>query len=269
MPDRTSELLRTRERYFVEADLKKHKVLCGDERPADDIYIHLFGGVANTAYTLMALQEAQSEGSVSTPLDKAVVDTFNELDQAGIDAGVHSDDHSEHGEAIRTDVKDGDIGCGYLKLRQAISQGIADKEDEIVKILEEQDPELYGMEQNREKARGFARAHGRLATRDIFAPGRQIALAAIEAGAPSNVVRGDHVGKHGILDKRRGYTFDSAAAFDDGKPTYDHDSWAAKDTYVEIKDNYPFDETDYEIANDVDAVGTMLALGVEEIAVRR
>lgn len=269
MPELENELLKSREPYFKQAGLKELVHLCGDERAAEDLYIHLFGGVANTTYTTNVLQETSEEGSVTTPLDESVPTTVIELSGIDIKAGVHSDNHAELGNTIDTNETEGKIGCGYLELRQAISLGIGERVEEIVKILSQADPVLYSSEDNRDRAREYCYAHGRLSKRNIFPAGRKIALAALKAGAPSNIVKGDHVGKQGIINKRRNTTLASTEAFHNGLPTYDHDSWAAIDTYREIKGNYGFVESDYEIANDVDAVGTMLALGVEEIAVRR
>lgn len=269
MAGQTGEVIKPREAFFVEADIHTHPVFCGDEREAEGIYIHEFGGVANTTYTLMILQEAAEEGSVEQPFDAAVASTVPLLKEKDIDAGVHSDDHAEHGDTLQADKEDGKIGCGYLELRQAISELIGQSIDKIVDILQKQDPTLFGTEHNRERARAFCRAHTRLASRDIFPGGRAVALAALKAGAPHNMVRGSHLGKEGILNKKPGSTLDSTAALRDGKPTYSHDTWAAKGTFDEIHDVYPYDKTDFEIANDIDAVGTMLALGVEEIEVRR
>ena len=268
MPGNTSEVLRTREPYFVEADLRKLPVFCGDEREGDGLYIHEFGGIGNTAYNLMVLSEHAQPGSVEEPIDATVVSLVPILRERGINAGVHSDEHAENSATLQTDKEIGKIGCGYLELRQPISKLIIERGREIVSILKEKDPVLYGNQHNRERAFDFCRAHGRMLERPIFAPGRKIALAAVKAGAPHNVVRGDHVGKVGILNKRSG-TLDSTRALRDGLPTYNHDSWAAVDTFDAIKDLYPYDRTDFEIANDVDAVGTMLALGVEDIEVRR
>lgn len=269
MPENSSDLLKTREQYFGDADLHKLPIFCGDERPSDSgLYIHQFGGIANPAYTLMVLAEANDPGSAQTPLDRAVTDLIPVLKERSIDAGVHSDDHAEHGDKLQTDKEIGKIGCGYLELRQNISQLIIERGREIVAKLKEIDPVLYGSQHNRDRAFDFCRAHGRMIRQPIYPIGRKVALSAVAAGAPHNIVRGDHLGKAGIINKRSG-TLDSNQAFKDGMPTYDHDSWAALDTYDEIKDLYSFDRTDYEIANDVDAVGTMFALGVEDIAVRR
>lgn len=269
MPGNTSELLQTREQYFAEADLRQLPILCGDERPSDSgLYIHKFGGVANTAYTLLVLSEASTKGAATTPLDEAVTSLIPILQERDIDAGVHSDDHAEKGLVLQTDKEIGKIGCGYLELRQPISQLIIERGREIVALLKEIDPVLYGSQHNRERAFRFCQAHGRMIERPIYPSGRQIALSAVRAGAPHNIVTGNHVGKAGIINKRSG-TLDSTQAIVDGLPTYSHDSWAAVDTFDTIKDLYAFDRTDYEIANDVDAVGTMLALGVEDIAIRR
>lgn len=269
MPVNSSELLRSREQYFAEADLRQLPILCGDERPSDSgLYIHKFGGVANTAYTLLVLSEAGTEGAATTPLDEAVTSLIPILQARDINAGVHSDDHAEKGPVLQTDKEIGKIGCGYLELRQPISQLIIERGREIIDILKQEDPVLYGSPQNRERAFDFCRAHGRLIGRPIFPLGRKVALSAIRAGAPFNMVTGNHVGEDGIINKHSG-TLDSAQSFSDGLPTYSHDSWAAVETFDALKDLYDFDRTDYEIANDVDAVGTMLALGVKRIAVRR
>ncbi len=271
MPEQTTDLLKTREQFFRAADIHTHPQFCGDEREAvgEDLYLHIFGGIANTAYTLMVLQEAAKPGSVEQPFDVTVASMVPLLLARDIRAGVHSDDHAEHSIELHTERQEGEIGCGYIKLRQAISELIGKRGDEIIGILRQQDPILYGSEQACERARSFIETHANLAGRAIFPNGRQVALAAIKAGAPYNMVSGDHVGKAGILDKRPGFTLDSTEALRHGLPTYDHDTWAAKATFDEIHDLYPYDEVDYEIANDVDAVGTMLALGVEDIAVRR
>ena len=271
------ETLKQREQFFEDGvSILTHEIYCGDERGAENpadlykVYIHDFGGVANLSYNMMVLQESSQPQSVESTFEETTASLVLLLLQAGIKAGVHSDNHQEHGANIDVEKTEGKVGCGYIELRQAISALIFERGDEILAKLSVDYPERYHDETNSALARKLIAAHGRLTQRNqVFTTGRQVALAAISKGAPSMVVGGDHIAKVGIINLRHGTTFMSGKALDAGLAAYNHDRWAAEEAFDKIHDLYPFDKSEFSISEDVDAVGTMLALGVEEICFRQ
>lgn len=270
MPKDSVDLIADYEQFYGNVDLKTAEIYCGDDR-SRDTDINLFGGAGNVPYTLMVLQEEAQTGSVEQKVDEAVASLVPVLKEKGIRVGVHSDEGHEPTSATEIDpVSNEGLGCKWLEARQAVSEVAASNVDKIITILEREDPGTYANDHTRARVQAICAAHGRLAERNIHVPGRKIAAKAMEKGAPSIVLGGDHYKESdGFLNKRMGTTFHSEQAAAAGKPAYDHDSWAAKASFDEIHDLYPYDKKDFEIANDIDAVATLLALGVQNIAVRR
>ncbi|MDB5175946.1 MAG: hypothetical protein JWM81_804 [Candidatus Saccharibacteria bacterium] len=267
------ELLQSRERFYSDVSLDRDPIFCGDDRESDlDLYIHVFGGMPpNIAYNLTIIREAHNAGSVE--------DTFGEevgsitpvlIDVAHEKVGVHSDDNSEVNGIFDVNGQ-GDIGCGYIKLRQPISRLIAERKAEVLAEAKLQSPELFTSELDDQIAEGILSAHQSLSERAGFfkASSREVAKTTVDQGANTMVVVGPHGAEDGIINRRRDTSIKTNAASEAGLKTYDHDAWATGDTYDKIRDYYPFDKRELEIADLIDAIGTMWALGVKTIATRR
>ncbi len=269
----TQELTVNHEQYFrSNVLLNMYPIFCGDERPTEfpGLYIHVFGGVANPAFNNEVI--ARTKGIVTGDTFKTAVGaSAHTLIDKGIEAGVHSDNHAETGNTMSTE-GDNPIGCGYIKLRQPISHIIAADPDKIIAKAEQLDPGLFTDPSDSHFAHQVVAAHAQLAAdADFFASSsRQVAAGAIEAGAPAMLVLGDHGAKAGIISKIPETTIDSNAANEDNEAIFVHDSWAALDM-LDMMPNAEQSSSrrEREIADLIDAIGTMWALGVEEITVRR
>lgn len=276
-----AEKLVEHERFFEPVDLRDNLFGCGDERPVlgtEAVLINDFGGpAANVAWAIMVMQESKNPGSMTKSFAEMTADITPVLVNDGIKVTVHSDDHTEHGPKLDTDLDQaGDIGCGYLKLRQQISGVIAEQAEEIVKILTREKPEKYNNPAEIKKLEEYIHANAVLAQRSqIYTTGRDVAKQAVAAGAETIVVTGDHVAKVGYLNSVPKTSFDTKTAMDNGVPAYNHNTWASLECYEIVRNNgselkgLDFSLEDFETANDVDAVGTMLALGVEEVRCRK
>jgi hypothetical protein len=267
-----SELLTSREPFFKnDVSLQYTPMFCGDERTAlyDGSYLHVFGGVANPAYTSVVLARATRHSS-SVNFTEAVAEAAAESNAASIAAGIHSDTHSETGQHIATE-GDSPIGCGYIKLRQPISAVIAEDPNKVVAEAETLCPELFTDPSDTNFAHEIVRAHKSLATDENFFTGnsRQVAAAAINKGAPTMLVDGNHIAVEGIINKKTHSTIDSNAASKSGASVYVHDSWANQELAAALPELQPYTRQQLEIAELIDTIGTMWALGVKTIAIRR
>jgi hypothetical protein len=267
-----SEVLRERERFYVSATLEDY-LFCGDDRTKEAL-LSLFGGVLNISYNQQVLQEAVHPGSVNKPFDQTAREqTILIINKGGLpNAGVHSDTgaEGEHAHDIDVSKADGKVGCGYAELRGSISSLIVERADEIMELARTLRPELFATDQDEAQTRRLIAAHGRIAGRSsILPPGRQIVLSAKEAGAHSMVVDGPHTSKTGIINLRKNTKMDKTAAANAGLPTYTHDEWVALEVFDNLHDFFPYDKRMFDQGETIDTIGTMLALGVEEIAVRR
>lgn len=273
--EQTPEALQSREQFFAPCDLRENLTGCGDERPvigADDVLINVFGGPgANVAWNIKIMQEAVQPGSVTSTFAETTGEVTLMLVAEEIKTTVHSDDHTEHDSNLDvTKDADGDIGCGYLKLRQPISTLIGESGQEIIDILVREKPELYDSEEGRAILQRYVEANAALASREsVFTSGRDVARTAVGDGAGTIVVTGDHVATVGFLNDRPNTTFDTQSAMDKDLPAYNHNSWAAIESFQVVQDQYGFTDQEFQAANDVDAVGTMLALGVQDIIARK
>lgn len=275
------EKLVEHEKFFEPAGLRENQFGCGDERPVigtEAILINNFGGPsANVAWTVMVMQESNKPGSATRSFAEMTAEITPVLINDGIKVTVHSDDHTEHGPKLDTSIdQTGDIGCGYLKLRQQISEVITKQAEEIINILTREKPEKYKNPARIKKLREYIHANAVLAQRSqIYTSGRDVAKQAVSAGAQTIVVTGDHVAKVGYLNSIPETSFDTKTAMDSGVPAYNHNTWASLECYEIVRrkshrsGDMDFDSSDFEAANDVDAVGTMLALGVEDIRCRK
>lgn len=269
-----NEILTSHERFFVPASLESNTIFCGDEREPDtpETYLHVFGGVLNVVYNLNIMQEIAVPGSVTQSFEAATEEIVPQVIKiARAQAGVHSDDHAEHGSTLRLDVLSGPVGCGYAGLRKEISQTIVDKHASIVGRAAELQPELFTAKTDTTFAQQAVDATDRLAHRPSFLTGgRKAVVAAARQGAKSMLVHGKHVGKQGIINKETNTTLNSNAALAARLPAYDHDAWATAAINNRLREVYPFDSRQQQIAELIDTLGTMVALGVklDDIAIR-
>lgn len=265
----TNELLESREQFFREnISLSTHKVFCGDERLAllDAVYIHVFGAVANPAYNVEVLARTRDDIELATDFAEAVTDAATTLNVDGQSLGVHSDTHSEKGNHIDPNGDD-PLGCGYIKLRRAISTLIASDPDKIVAKAEQLRPELFTDPSDTHFGHEVVRSHASLAADDTFfgKSSRAVARGAMENGSPDMLVDGSHVSHAGIINLIPHSTFDSNEAFKNGVSTYVEDSWASHELLAQMPKAKKFDSRQREIAELIDTIGTMWALDVEDI----
>lgn len=269
----TSELLASREPFFTTVDIDTTDINCGDERPGGpEPYIHVFGGALNTPYNFAVLREVLQPGSVKGAFQSEVAGlTPVLLKTAGLRYGVHSDDHNESGATISVQRHEGGVGCGYGGKRQPISLLIAERRDEILQRATGLLPEFFASQDDEQFAAQVFEAHARLSANEAFfaGGGRAAVLAAMERGAHGMIVRGEHLAKDGIINLSPGSTILNSRALAADLPTYDHDAWATETTYDRLAELYPFEKRQLQLAEHLDTIGTMLALGVEDIVVRR
>jgi hypothetical protein len=260
-----NEIVAVREQFYVPASLDEHVIFCGDDREAAEaigIYIHLFGGALNVAYNLAVMQEALSPDSVKDSFQARAVETVAAMKAAGTRPGVHSDTIAE---------KDAQgIGCGYAGQRGPISGLIFERGEDIITDAKNLRPELFEQPESHSFARAAVDAHGRLATRAGFlTDGRAEVMGSVEEGASLMLVKGEHVAEEGIINLVPETSIDSSAANKAGLAVYDQDSWAAEDINRRLAHLHSYDGAKQAIAELIDTVGTMRALGVKDIAVRR
>jgi len=273
--EQTEQQETAREQFYVPVSLQHNKVFCGDERAPigfDEDFIHVFGGALNIPYNFMVLKEAAQPGSVTdsfTDETASLVPVVNEAAEAQF--GVHSDTSAEHGDHFHADQQGGKIGCGYGELRAPISAGIAEHRADILAEAKTLRPELFQAEEDTAFGEAVITAHGRLAERQTCFQdgGRAVVLAAIEKGSPVMLVQGAHVGKDGIINLRRNTSLRSGEALAANLAAYNQDSWAVEDAFDKISHLYPYDKRHFQIATLIDTIGTMRALGVENIETRR
>jgi hypothetical protein len=254
------------EAHYVPASLDRDPIFCGDDRGLDEVYIQLFGGVINLAFNQAVVQEANRPGSVTDSLKGRVETRTTALINEGMHPGVHSDAASEKGKELKKD-PEAPVGCAYAELREAISRSIGENGEELVEEAAHLRPELFETPEDRAFGLRVTAAHGSLAERDTFMePGRKLVLAATAKGAKAAVLEGKHIAKDGIINLESRSTLDGVAAKNDGLPAYNHDAWAAEEAAKRLDD--PSDAKQRQIADTIDAIGTLHALGVEAIAVR-
>lgn len=265
----TNEVLASREPYFAEVDLQTSDIFCGDERIPVDVnepYIHLFGGELFVSHN--RLVSATTKGMDIATFADTVQHDVAALKAAGIqNLGVHSDTHAEASSAFQFDRAEGKVGCGYAELRPAISQGIVERQDEILADAQRLFPELFVDTSDFVAAQQIIAAHKQLASQpDVIGAGRNVVRAAIAAGAKMMLVDGDHVSRVGIINTQPDTSFKSGEALAAGLAAYNHDLWASQGLVERLAPGQ--DLVEFERASVIDIIGTMKALGVEEI-VRR
>jgi hypothetical protein len=261
--------------------VETHDLFCFDERPVSDaaegqldivvpeIYLHAAGGALNIAYGTLVMEEVAKPGSVKDTFADRAATTTPLIIAAGGRPGVHSDTTAEQGTTVATSAN-GAVGCGYAALRAGISHGIGEHGTGLVMVAAELRPELFEDPTAYNFAHAVVGAHSRLAAREGFAPsGRPVVMNAAYNGAKMMLVDGDHKAKKGIINLVPNTTFDSDTAFCFGAEAYNQDSWAVADINDRLRDHYPFDGRQQQIGELIDTLGTMLALGVDEVATRR
>lgn len=267
------EIIASREKFYVPVSLTNNDIFCGDERQPIDVatdYIHWFGGALNVPYNLAIMKETIHPGSVTDTFEEQTGSLVPVLLEAGVQGGVHSDACSEQGDRMRIDNPEGAVGCGYGQKRPDISRLIADPANGVAEDALRLRPELFESQQDVDFADNVIESHGRLAEREgFFTSGRRVILTAVAKGAKSMLVAGEHSAKEGIINLDPESTLRSGEAMNAGLPAYNHDSWAIEETYDMIHHLYPYDKRQLQIAELIDTIGTMRALGVEDIAVRR
>ncbi len=287
IPD-MNEIVTSREQFYVPVSLDTHDIFCFDEREIAEVeghdhedsleqlftmvtpedYIHLAGGILGPSHNLAVMQEVAAPGSISSFEDHAEL-TVPMFIGAGVRAGVHSDLAAEEGKYMRLD-SDGDVGCGYALKRRPISGLIAERGDEIVADAMGLRPELFKGPEYGRFASAVVDAHGRLAGRDDFAPhGRRVVLTAAAKGAKLMLMHGNHVGEDGIINLVPNTSIKSDRALKAGLPAYSQDSWAAAEANDRVRHLHPHDPVQQQIAELIDTIGTMRALDVKRIVVRR
>jgi hypothetical protein len=259
------EAVGRREAFYRPASLDKDPIFCGDDRNKDGI--QLFGGVVNIAYNEAVLEEVAKPGSVTDSLEDRVEAKTAALIREGMHPGVHSDTTAEQGTELKED-SEGPVGCAYALLRAAISEGIGRNGGELVEEAARLRPELFEKPGAHEFGLAVTAAHGRLAERESFqSPGRKVVLAAASKGAKTTVYEGDHIAGDAIINKEPSTRFDGGGAMNEGLPAYNHDAWAAEEIARRLND--PSDSKQRQIANLIDMLGTVRALGVGDTLVRR
>lgn len=273
-PAEQDVIITSREHLYGQVSLETNDVICGDDREPIDykgLYIHWFGGELNPVYGLNILKEATQPGSVTGSWEQSVESTVPILrDVAGVSGGVHSDDTCEGDGKLKVDQADGDVGCGYALLRSDISELIVARRQLIIADAMNLQPELFESPQDIKYANDTIDAHDRLTKLDgFFTTGRGVVLTAIKQGAKPVVVRGKHTATTGIINEDASSSFDTGQAIKENLPAYDHDAGSLNEAYDRIHHLYPYDKRLRRIAGLIDTIGTMRALGVTDIAVRR
>lgn len=266
------EVVSSREPFYSHVSLAENYVFCSDDRTLG-LHIKMFGGVLNPVYNLLVMKEVNQPHSVNQTLEAEtnylvpVIVTIGGVNKPG----VHSDTTAEAGHHMKTERVEGKVGCGYAELRQAISGLIVDRGDEILKEAKLKLPGLFAGPHSDAQAYDIIEAHQRLADRSsFFTSGRGVILQAIKSGANSMVVDGTHADNAGgIINYVYNTGLEGGEAAAAGKPAYNHDAWASREVFDKVHHLYPYDRTQQDMAVVIDAIGTMKALGVEEIGIRQ
>jgi hypothetical protein len=279
-----NEILTSREPYYIDGlSLDTHDIFCFDERGVADAdtvtgdieavtpqeYIHAAGGGLGIVYNHAVVQEADDPFSVKGSFADHAGIIIPALIRAKVRPGVHSDVTAEGGNVVRPTAK-GDVGCGYAGLRPVISRYIAENGIALIRDAASLRPELFEGPEDHNFAHAAVAANERLLERPGFiTDGRSVVMAAAGKGSKIMLVEGRHTGRKGIINLVPGTSFDSDAANRDGLEAYNQDSWAIEDAASRIRHEYPHDKRHMQIAELIDALGTMRALDVEDVAVRR
>lgn len=277
------EVIAPRERLYVDVSLDTHEIFCFDERgiaeaethvpgieaATPDAYIHWAGGGLNIVFNQAVIDEANKPFSVTDSFERRTSRVVPVLFEAGLKPGVHSDVTAEGGNTIRP-TPEGPVGCGYGEKRSQISLWIAENGTEVVRDAADLRPELFDGPDDHNFAHAVVAAHSRLVDRPGFiTDGRRVVIAAAVEGSRVMLVEGEHTGTVGVFNLVPGTSFDSHTAAKEGLEAYSQDSWAVEEANDRLRHKYPYDKRQQQIAELIDGIGTMRALGVEDIVVRR
>lgn len=264
------EVVQSREIFFDKVSLSNTLLACGDDR-TKNLLIKLMGGILNPIYQNIVMQELTDPGSVTDSFEEEAAKQTPLILKSGAPLGaVHSDTAAEGSDAINLDQPEGKVGCGYAELRQAISAGIFKNEEQVIAWAQILRPELFESDEDLLTAKQITATHGRLAERQsLFTSGREVVLTAADQGAQTVVVDGQHTAQEATVNLVADTTLDGSLAAEAGLEVYDHDSWALEEIQDKLRSEYPYDKKQQQIAEIIDVVGTLMALGVERIGVRR
>ncbi len=269
-----SEVEMPREDLFVPVTLE-NPIFCADKRSAVDAdveYIHLLGGAANPPFNISVIKEVNTPHSVVDTLDQEVADGIKAMQKVGLTPGVHSDTTAENGKVFQIARTEGPVGCKYLEFRAAISRHLVADRMSIITQTQDLFPSLFTGTDDEEIADKVVDAHERLlAKEDFFSTGREIATQAAEEGAATMLVDSadDAPVNTGIINEQVNTSFQTTEASNASLSAYDHDSWANRAIFAKMRDQYPYEERQFAIAEAIDAVATMAVLGVEHLEVRK
>ena len=259
---------------FVSVDLMKSLIVCGDDRELvySNECIHVFGGALYTPYLLSIILASLDQESTPPNFMDNVNSLIPLMLSRHFNLSVHSDDKNEHGgHAINTnDPNLTDVGCGFAQKRSLISSFIAQNGERILSIAESLRPELFGSEQELNDATNIIMAHDKMA-RALNVSGRELVKRSLELGTSGVVVLGSHKSKRGVYNLAKNSSLDTNLANENNIPAYTQDGWAVIDIMKGLNDIIPLDIRKVEIADLIDSIGIMLALGVDEdkIEIRR
>ncbi len=259
---------------FVPVDLTSSLITCGDdlELTYPNECIHIFGGALYTPY-LVSVLITSSDPSLTPSNFMDNVDSLIPLMLSrNYEISVHSDDKNENGHHD-IDINDQSIvnvGCGFAQKRQIISNSIGQNRDQILSIAQNLRPELFDSEQELNDANAIIKAHEAMA-RSLTVSGRELVKKSLELGTSGVVVLGSHKSKSGVYNLIRNTSLDTNLANQNQNPAYIQDGWAVIDIMKSLSDIIPLDIKKVEIADLIDSIGIMLALGVDadKIEVRR
>ncbi len=263
---------------FVNVDIRSSLISCGDDREIDysNPFIHIFGGALYAPYLSMVLTVANNPET--TPPN--FIETVNSLvpymvSSLNLKLGVHSDSNNEHNNHTINinDPSIESVGCAFAQKRQAISFFISENSNLVLGIAKKLREELFQEEQDIEIAKSIFMAHklvsGSLASQKVS--GRDLVRKALELGVNQSIVLGEHLAQRGIINLKSNTSLDTNQANQNNNPSYEHDSWAVLEIFKALRDIMPFDTKKLEMADLIDVIGIMLALGVKEdrIEIRR
>lgn len=258
-----------REYCFLNANIIRDEIFCGDDRPSNkECYIHIFGGALNIAYLRsITAKSLDCKNTPRTFMD--AIDSTTELlvNQLGLNIGVHSDDQTERQS------NPSNIGCAYAQNRQLISQLIFSYRTQIFNKAASLRPELFKDPNAIDISNVVFSAHQTLSKEgsSFFNnySGRKAYLEALKKGAHQMNVIGTHSElSQGIINLREGTTLNTNQALSLNLPAYNHDSWAVNSIFRSLPEYSNEVQAIIQIADLIDTLGTMQVLAIKNIEIR-
>jgi hypothetical protein len=267
----TDQALVEREPYFSALTIDEALGFCFDDRfSAEGLYLSVPGGEAFFVNVLAIARELKHPGSASDIIFDTKLIT-SELQELGINFGIHSDDSHDNGESIDLNSENDEIGCAYISKRRAVMKLISQNGSMILKQVDEYMPEVVDGEEMLDAAKQIVDINWTLASNTGFfnASPRQYAKASIDTGAPSMLMHGKHDPRSvTIFNERPNTTFDTARAFKDGLPAYSFDIWAYREIVGRLPSLKDFDPRVLDLIAVIDTLGTIDLLGSNEVYAR-